>query len=136
MHKAPAHLPQTIVDRIAANDKGDSKQGRIETFLASKQPHEVFRIFDDDDSGALTLDEFEESLHMLGVYIPEAAILSLFRRLDLDSDGYLSQDEYIQAFHLITSQRAQASGLGLGAFNPSALLHPGDAFSMFDNKRR
>jgi len=131
--KAPTHVPDDIVQKLAANDRFDSKQGRIETFLASKQPHEVFAIFDEDGSGALALDEFEASLRMLGVYVPEAAVLSLFRRLDLDGDGYLSQDEFVQAFHMISGA---AGGAGLGAFNPSGLLHPGDAFSMFDAKRR
>ncbi|KAA0147692.1 hypothetical protein FNF28_07532 [Cafeteria roenbergensis] len=72
---------------------------------------------------------------MLGVFVPEAAVLSLFRRLDLDGDGYLSQDEFVQAFHMIAGGGA-AGGAGLGGFNPSGLLHPGDAFAMFDAKRR
>ncbi len=132
---APGHLPSDLASHIAANEKGDSKQGRIETFLASKQPHEVFALFDEDGSGAIALDEFEAALKMLGVFVPEAAVLSLFRRLDLDGDGYLSQDEFVQAFHMIAGGGA-AGGAGLGGFNPSGLLHPGDAFAMFDAKRR
>ncbi|KAA0149463.1 hypothetical protein FNF28_07357 [Cafeteria roenbergensis] len=72
---------------------------------------------------------------MLEFLLPEAAVLSLFRRSGLDGDGYLSQDEFVQAFHMIAGGGA-AGGAGLGGFNPSGLLHPGDAFAMFDAKRR
>jgi Ca2+-binding EF-hand superfamily protein len=132
--KAPAHLPSDIVDSIAASSNNDSKQGRIETFLASRKPDQVFAMFDEDGSGALTLDEWDAALRELGVYLPEPAVLALFRRVDIDGDGYISMDEFVAMFHTILGASTGADGLG--AFNPANLLQPSDAFAMFDNHGR
>jgi len=46
-----------------------------------------FKIFDDNNSGALDNDEFVKAIKDFGVEIEEIDIINLFKTMDLDGSG-------------------------------------------------
>lgn len=87
-----------------------------------------FDFFDADRNGVLTLDEFDELLQEIGIFVPEATTLAIFRRIDLNEDGFLDRSEFRVAFY--TLGMSDDDEPGSGGFNPLGLLSPKDAFEV------
>lgn len=55
----------------------------------------VFRLFDDDDSGAITLNDLLRVARELGETMTQAELKEMIDRADLDGDGVISPEEFI-----------------------------------------
>ncbi len=58
-----------------------------------QQLAEAFRVFDRDDSGFISLEEFQDSLKELGENYGD--IESIIKQADLNGDGLISHKEFI-----------------------------------------
>ncbi|KAL7734450.1 hypothetical protein ACLKA6_010777 [Drosophila palustris] len=86
----------TVMDALYAN------KSSLET---------IFNIIDADNSGEITLDEFEKAIdllvaHMPGVY-SKAEMLEKCRMMDLNGDGKVELNEFLEAFRLSDIHRKQ-----------------------------
>lgn len=65
----------------------------------------IFRIFDKDNSGFISMAEFEEacSILMRHATIPllESQISDVARSLDLNNDGHIDFNEFLEAFRIV-----------------------------------
>lgn len=65
-------------------------------------PEKVFRLFDRDGSGELSMREFRLGLKALGFdTLPDAQFRALFVALDTSGNGKISLDEFVQAYALL-----------------------------------
>jgi len=55
----------------------------------------VFRLFDDDDSGAITVNDLMRVARELGETMTQAELKEMIDRADLDGDGVISPEEFI-----------------------------------------
>jgi len=55
----------------------------------------VFRLFDDDDSGSITLNDLVRVSRELGETMNQAELKEMIERADLDGDGVISPEEFI-----------------------------------------
>jgi len=57
----------------------------------------MFSFFDEDQSGEIDIDEFDQLLRMVGKAKSRAQVETMFKKMDADSSGLVSEDEFIQA---------------------------------------
>ncbi|XP_075986113.1 NADPH oxidase [Anticarsia gemmatalis] len=87
------------LEKLFRETVGDEKEITREQFqkiVVSKNPfftERVFQIFDADDSGAISLQEFIEAVHNFAGKTPEDKIRFLFKVYDLDGDGLIQHRE-------------------------------------------
>lgn len=74
-------------------DLKNKKEGAREQ-LKLLPPEEVFAIFDSDDSGLISFDEFRGLLPYLNININDAKAFRFFRLCDDDQSGYIDIDEF------------------------------------------
>jgi Ca2+-binding EF-hand superfamily protein len=91
---------------------------------------DVFVIFDDDDSGLMSFEEFRNMLPRLGILVGDAKAYRYFNICDTDGSGEIDVDEFKVALFACDP----TSGNPVG-FVPSTMLTPMDAFETFDNDR-
>uniref|UniRef100_A0A1I8F2Q4 Serine/threonine-protein phosphatase with EF-hands n=1 Tax=Macrostomum lignano TaxID=282301 RepID=A0A1I8F2Q4_9PLAT len=76
----------------------------------------IFRIMDKDNSGQISLDEFQESCRVLtqatGRQMTEAEVGDMARSMDLNSDGYIDFNEFLEAFRIIDTRKRQEDAAG------------------------
>uniref|UniRef100_A0A1B0DLE8 EF-hand domain-containing protein n=1 Tax=Phlebotomus papatasi TaxID=29031 RepID=A0A1B0DLE8_PHLPP len=78
---------------------GNEREIRREDFkkiVTSKNPfftERVFQIFDKDNSGSISLQEFIDAMHQFAGQSPEDKIKFLFKVYDLDGDGLIQHRE-------------------------------------------
>ena len=53
----------------------------------------VFQIFDKDDSGSISFQEFIDAIHQFAGQTPEDKIKFLFKVYDIDGDGLIQEAE-------------------------------------------
>lgn len=58
---------------------------------------EIFKAFDKDNSGTITLQELKEGLKKMGNPLTEADLDGMMAEIDIDGDGLISYDEFIAA---------------------------------------
>ncbi|CAD0205709.1 unnamed protein product [Chrysodeixis includens] len=81
------------LEKLFRETVGDEKEITREQFqkiVVSKNPfftERVFQIFDEDDSGAISLQEFIAAVHRFAGQTPEDKIRFLFKVYDLDGEG-------------------------------------------------
>jgi len=72
-----------------------------------------FRLFDTDNSGKVSQDEFKRGLEALKLPlnrpITDYQIKELMRILDKDGDGQLDYDEFLGGFSIINTKTGQRS---------------------------
>lgn len=69
----------------------------------------VFRLFDDDDSGAITLNDLLRVARELGETMTQAELKEMIDRADLDGDGVISPEEFINIVRTHTHARNNAN---------------------------
>jgi Ca2+-binding EF-hand superfamily protein len=109
----------------------DKKKREIEEnpdLLKEMTAEDVFKIFDDDDSGLMSFDEFRAMLPRLGIRVSDAKAFRYFNICDTDRSGEIDVDEFKVALFACDP----TSGNPVG-FVPSTVLSPMDAFETFDN---
>ncbi|KAI8036608.1 hypothetical protein M5D96_010409 [Drosophila gunungcola] len=71
----------------------------------------IFNIIDADNSGEITLDEFETAIDLLVAHMPgaysKAEMLEKCRMMDLNGDGKVDLNEFLEAFRLSDLHRKE-----------------------------
>ncbi|GBP03598.1 NADPH oxidase 5 [Eumeta japonica] len=87
------------LEQLFKQTVGDQKEITREQFqkiVVSKNPfftERVFQIFDEDDSGAISLQEFIAAVYHFAGQTPDDKISFLFKVYDLDGDGLIQHRE-------------------------------------------
>ncbi|KAI5709041.1 hypothetical protein M8J76_008768 [Diaphorina citri] len=87
------------LEQLFRQTVGDEKEICRDDFkkiLITKNPfftERVFQIFDKDNSGAISLQEFIDAMHQFAGQSPDDKIKFLFRVYDLDGDGLIQHKE-------------------------------------------
>ncbi|XP_022126952.2 NADPH oxidase 5 [Pieris rapae] len=97
-----AGIDQSSVDRLerlfreTVGDQREITSEHFQKIFVSKNSFftkRVFQIFDEDNSGAISLQEFIAAVHRFGRQTPEDKIRFLFKVYDVDGDGLIQQNE-------------------------------------------
>ena len=70
-----------------------NKEG-MKSVLKAMTPNELFSLFDDDDSGLISYQEFRKMLPYLDIYISDAKAYRYFNICDTDGSGEIDIDEF------------------------------------------
>ncbi|XP_065168987.1 NADPH oxidase 5 isoform X2 [Atheta coriaria] len=87
------------LEQLFRQTVGNEKEIRREDFkkiVISKNPfftERVFQIFDKDNSGSISLQEFLDAMHQFAGQSPDDKIRFLFKVYDLDGDGLIQHKE-------------------------------------------
>ncbi|KAL0810683.1 hypothetical protein ABMA28_010013 [Loxostege sticticalis] len=82
--------------RETVGEEKEITRDQFRKILVSKNPfftERVFQIFDEDDSGAISLQEFIAAVHRFAGQTPDDKIRFLFEVYDLDGDGLIQHRE-------------------------------------------
>ena len=63
-------------------------------------PNEIFALFDDDDSGVISFEEFRKMLPFVSILISDAKAFRYFRICDTDGSGEIDYDEFRVALYM------------------------------------
>jgi len=94
-----------------------------------QDPQVLFRRYDVDGSGTISLEEFRLMLPKLGVNLCPAKSLRFFRHYDADNSGTIDYEEFLTLLFACNSNENPAG------FVPGARLGPKDGFELFDTDR-
>nr|XP_049706149.1 NADPH oxidase 5 [Helicoverpa armigera] len=86
---------EELFRQTVGNEKEITRE-QFQKIVVSKNPfftERVFQIFDEDDSGAISLHEFIAAVHRFAGQTPEDKIRFLFKVYDLDGDGLIQHRE-------------------------------------------
>ncbi|XP_046423102.1 NADPH oxidase 5 isoform X1 [Neodiprion fabricii] len=89
-----AHL-ENIFKQTVGNEK-EIRREEFKKIVVSKNPfftERVFQIFDKDNSGTISLQEFLDSMHQFAGKTPDDKIKFLFKVYDIDGDGLIQHRE-------------------------------------------
>lgn len=64
----------------------------------SKHIRKVFRRFDEDKSGRLSMKEFKRGLHHMGLQLSAEEMTVILRHMDKNIDGHIDYREFVQQF--------------------------------------
>ncbi|XP_045461304.1 NADPH oxidase 5 isoform X2 [Harmonia axyridis] len=87
------------LEQLFRQTVGNEKEIKMDDFkkiVISKNPffiERVFQIFDKDNSGSISLQEFLDAMHQFAGQTPEVKIRFLFKVYDLDGDGLIQPNE-------------------------------------------
>jgi len=68
----------------------------LEVGIAPEEFPALFRLFDSDGDGELSIDEFEDLLRQLRVNMSRRRLVELFRLFDIDESGTIDGDEFVR----------------------------------------
>lgn len=100
---------------------------KVKEAIKSMTPIDLFLLFDEDDSGLISYEEFRKMMPFLSITISDAKALRYFRLCDTDGSGEIDIDEFRVALFACDP----TSGNPVG-FRPTSNLTPLDAFELFD----
>ena len=66
----------------------------VRAALNKLTPHDIFAIFDEDESGLVGFEEFRKMLPYLNINISDAKALRYFKMCDADNSGAIDIDEF------------------------------------------
>lgn len=84
------------VFKKSVGDHGEITLSGFKSIVQSKNPffvERVFQIFDKDDSGSISFQEFLDAMHQFAGQTPEDKIKFLFKVYDIDGDGLIQEAE-------------------------------------------
>jgi len=84
------------VFKKSVGDHGEITLTGFKSIVQSKNPffvERVFQIFDKDDSGSISFQEFLDAMHQFAGQTPEDKIKFLFKVYDIDGDGLIQEAE-------------------------------------------
>ncbi|KAK8971108.1 Calmodulin-like protein 3 [Platanthera guangdongensis] len=65
----------------------------------------VFQMFDRNGDGRITKKELGDSLHNLGIHIPDAELQSMIDKIDANGDGCVDMDEFGALYQSIMEEQ-------------------------------
>jgi Ca2+-binding EF-hand superfamily protein len=116
----PAHPPVESILRLEDILYEKIRQRTKPTEDEGRAILRVFRFFDSDNSGAVTITEFKSALERFGCTFSSAELTALFRYYDLDRSGKLDYEELSKA--MAKKGSAQTDQFGQGKDIPVAVL--------------
>eukprot|EP01039_Chlorochromonas_danica_P008552 gene8552-9425_t len=102
-------------------------KARVKEEIKRMTHFDLFALFDEDDSGLISFEEFRKMLPFLDVHISDAKAFRYFRLCDTDGSGEIDVEEFQVALFICDPTNGNPVG-----FRPSKLLTPLDAFELFD----
>eukprot|EP01036_Dinobryon_divergens_P023212 gene23212-31534_t len=87
--------------------------------IKTMTPTDIFMLFDEDDSGLISFEEFRKLLPFLNVNISDAKAYRYFRMCDTDGSGEIDVDEFKVA--LFTCDPTSGNPVG---FQPASFVTP------------
>ena len=121
-------IEETLTAKQKLRNEIDENPEKMKDVLRAMTPHEIFALFDDDDSGLIDFIEFRKMLPYLEIQICDAKAFRYFKVCDSDGSGQIDVDEFKVALFICDP----TSGNPIG-FIPNKFLSPIDAFDMFDD---
>ncbi|KDO31373.1 hypothetical protein SPRG_03990 [Saprolegnia parasitica CBS 223.65] len=115
------------MDKVSEATQEEYNKRNVALLLSKMSPEELFKKFDEDQSGLISADEFLAMLPQLNITVSKPKGLRIFRACDKDGSGEIDLEEFKMALFAVDP----TSGNTL-QFTPSSLLSPKDAFSLFD----
>jgi hypothetical protein len=91
MENRPQEFPQSSVKSIMTGLKA-----KLVNQAATGRLTQLFRKYDTDFSGKITMDEFAAILREYDDSLPDQAVITLMREFDTDGSGSITLDEFIQ----------------------------------------
>ncbi|XP_031550045.1 serine/threonine-protein phosphatase with EF-hands 2-like [Actinia tenebrosa] len=97
----------SCLDQYSIEGKADRNGPSITEALYRNRSNleTIFRLMDKDNSGHISMEEFEEGCRLLNQHvntqIPEKSIQDLAKSIDLDNDGFIDFNEFLEAFRLV-----------------------------------
>ena len=90
-------------------DDGEKKKQKncvrfkVEESEDADRAMKLFLIFEKNDSGALSFQEFKDAILEIGLDPGSAQLKSIFQRVDTDGNGRIDFEEFLKVpFHTIT----------------------------------
>lgn len=81
----------------------------------------IFKILDKDNSGYISLDEFDEACNLLRQHFPfetHEQLMDMCRMMDINKDGLVDLNEFLEAFRLCESTKESLSSSALAKEPP------------------
>jgi hypothetical protein len=75
-------------------------QDKVKEKIKNMTPIDIFVLFDEDDSGLISFEEFRKMLPFLGVDISDAKAYRYFKLCDTDGSGEIDIDEFRVGLYL------------------------------------
>jgi hypothetical protein len=72
----------------------EENQDKVKEKIKHMTPIDIFVLFDEDDSGLISFEEFRKMLPFLGVDISDAKAYRYFKICDTDGSGEIDIDEF------------------------------------------
>jgi len=94
-HTPPTRYPKAEDDVVPASDP-DCVVSLLRAKYETRRVHQVFRDWDIDKSGGVTLEEIESNLRRQGLRIAKPMLRKLFDAYDLNHDGRLLYNEFMR----------------------------------------
>lgn len=99
----------------------------------------IFRILDKDNSGQISLEEFEEACNLLHKHLPEHTtedLLQMCKMMDINKDGLVDLNEFLEAFRLCDQARRGARGRALIIGESLSLEKTGASLTTVEKPRK
>ncbi|CEO95687.1 EF-hand domain-containing protein [Plasmodiophora brassicae] len=90
--------------RINFNEFLDMMTARMSSKDSREDIMKVFRLFDDDNKGKISLDNLRRVARELGEDMNEEELKEMITRADLDGDGMINEDEF---YNIMTKKTFQ-----------------------------
>lgn len=97
-------LDDTVLSRLKKfSGMNRLKKMALNVIAKNMSPHEIeglqemFKAFDKDNSGTITMQELKEGLKKMGNPLTEMEVDAMMNEIDVDGDGLISYDEFIAA---------------------------------------
>jgi Ca2+-binding EF-hand superfamily protein len=85
-----AELEDILYEKVRQRCKGNDDEG--------KTMMKVFRYFDTDNTGAISLGEFNRALEQFGCTFNANEVRALFQKYDADNSGQIDYEEFVKVF--------------------------------------
>jgi Ca2+-binding EF-hand superfamily protein len=83
-----------VTDKMKMRKELISNQEKMKDIIKTMTPIDIFVLFDEDDSGLISYEEFRKMLPFLNINISDAKAFRYFRMCDTDGSGEIDIDEF------------------------------------------
>jgi hypothetical protein len=93
-------LSEMLTEKQKLRNEMLENKGKVKEKLKYMSPEDMFALFDEDDSGRISFDEFRKLLPYIDVHISDAKAFRYFRLCDTDGSGEIDIDEFLVAIFI------------------------------------